>query len=75
MSWTLVNVDDVALVLDSTDKLYGVVPILHVAFQLRGLLSSIGKTKTPTMYLPNPGKELLPVPGCWLWFPLRSSAS
>jgi hypothetical protein len=45
---------------DDADKLQRMVTALHLAFQRWGLLISIGKTKSMTVYVPRPGEELPP---------------
>jgi hypothetical protein len=60
--WILLYADDIALLSDDPDKLQRMVTALHLAFQRWGLLISVGKTKSMTVYVPRPGEEPPPKP-------------
>ena len=60
--WILLYADDIALMSDDPDKLRDMVTALDAAFQRWGLLISVGKTKTLTVYVPRPGEEPVAVP-------------
>ena len=60
--WILLYADDIALMSDDADKLQRMVTALHLAFQRWGLLISVGKTKSMTVYVPRPGEEPPPTP-------------
>jgi hypothetical protein len=60
--WILLYADDIALMSDDPDKLRDMVTALDSAFQRWGLLISVGKTKTLTVYIPRPGEGPVAVP-------------
>ena len=60
--WILLYADDIALMSDDANKLQRMVTALHLAFQRWGLLISVGKTKSMTVYVPRPGEEPPPKP-------------
>jgi hypothetical protein len=60
--WILLYADDIALMSDDADKLQRMVTALHLAFQRWGLLISVGKTKSMTIYVPRLGEEPPPKP-------------
>ncbi len=64
--WILLYADDIALMSDDPDKLRDMVTAFRLAFQRRGLLISVGKTKTLTMYTPRPGEGPVAMPAIFI---------
>jgi hypothetical protein len=60
--WILLYADDIALMSDDPDNLRDMVIALYPAFRRWGLLTSVGKTKTLTVYTPRPGEVPVQVP-------------